>query len=183
MFFLILDNEEAVNGGHAVQELDASVGAEFAKQRAALRPLHKAERDKVPDELRRRTSAAPSQLPRLGGERESSQGRIRVQNEIRPILEAVLASVDYLQSSIIYLLSYSSYKMISQYTWPNFRGGSDREGTKIIIDECQHSKDVKYGHTKIFIRSPRTLFSLENYRNDLLPGIVILIQKTWRGRG
>lgn len=71
--------------------------------------------------------------------------------------------------------------MISQYTWPNFRGGSDREGTKIILDECKHSADVKYGHTKIFIRSPRTLFSLENYRNELIPGIVTLIQKTWRG--
>lgn len=71
--------------------------------------------------------------------------------------------------------------MISQYTWPNFRSGSDKDGTKVIIDECAHSGDVKYGHTKIFIRSPRTLFALEKDRNDLIPGIVTLIQKTWRG--
>lgn len=73
------------------------------------------------------------------------------------------------------------YKMISQYTWPNFRTGSDKDGTKVIIDECNFSNDVKYGHTKIFLRSPKTLFALESARNNLIPGIVTLIQKTWRG--
>lgn len=74
------------------------------------------------------------------------------------------------------------YKMISQFTWPNFRGGSDRDGTKVIMDEHGFSSDVKYGHTKIFIRSPRTLFALEHARNELIPGIVTLIQKVWRGK-
>ena len=51
--------------------------------------------------------------------------------------------------------------MISQYTWPNFRGGSDKDGVKMMMEEKGFAHDVQYGHTKIFIRSPRTLFALE----------------------
>lgn len=72
--------------------------------------------------------------------------------------------------------------MISQFTWPNFKAGSDKDGTKVIMDENGFSNDVKYGHTKLFIRSPRTLFALESARNELIPSIVTLIQKTWRGK-
>lgn len=71
--------------------------------------------------------------------------------------------------------------MISKFTWPNFRGGSDKEGTRVLIQEQGFQEDVKYGHTKIFIRSPRTLFELEQARAKLIPGIVILLQKQWRG--
>lgn len=73
------------------------------------------------------------------------------------------------------------YKMISQYTWPNFRSGSDKDGVRTLMDEKGFSDDVKYGHTKIFIRSPQTLFALEKARSDLIPSIVILLQKQWRG--
>lgn len=70
--------------------------------------------------------------------------------------------------------------MITSYTWPNY-SGLDRDGVKIIMDQNNFSNDVRYGKTKIFIRSPRTLFALETTRNNLIPGIVTLIQKTWRG--
>ncbi|KAK7866208.1 hypothetical protein R5R35_001420 [Gryllus longicercus] len=73
------------------------------------------------------------------------------------------------------------YKMISQFTWPNFHAGSDKDGTRVLIDELRFSSDVRYGHTKIFIRSPRTLFALEKARNEIIPGIVVLLQKQWRG--
>lgn len=73
------------------------------------------------------------------------------------------------------------YKMISQFTWPNFRSGNAKDGTKVIMDEHGFGNDVKYGYTKIFIRSPKTLFALESARNELIPGIVTLIQKVWRG--
>ncbi|KMQ97753.1 myosin-ia-like isoform x1 protein [Lasius niger] len=73
------------------------------------------------------------------------------------------------------------YKMISQYTWPNFRGGNDKDGVRTLMEEKNFSNDVKYGHTKIFIRSPQTLFALEKARSDLIPGIVVLLQKQWRG--
>lgn len=51
--------------------------------------------------------------------------------------------------------------MISQYTWPNFRGERDMDGVRTLMNEKHFSDDVKYGHTKIFIRSPQTLFALE----------------------
>ncbi|XP_069680956.1 unconventional myosin ID isoform X2 [Periplaneta americana] len=73
------------------------------------------------------------------------------------------------------------YKMISQFTWPNFRAGSDKDGTRVLIEERKFAHDVKYGNTKIFIRSPATLFALETARSELIPGIVILLQKLWRG--
>ncbi|KAG0729962.1 Myosin-IA [Chionoecetes opilio] len=76
---------------------------------------------------------------------------------------------------------YCRYKMISQYTWPNFHGGTDHEGTKILVEEQGFTSDVKYGKTKIFVRSPQTLFALEQARAKLIPGIVIFLQKMWRG--
>lgn len=79
------------------------------------------------------------------------------------------------------LFIFYRYKMISQFTWPNFRSGNDKDGVKVIMDERGYSNDVRYGKTKIFIRSPKTLFELENARNLLIPEIVTLIQKTWRG--
>lgn len=72
------------------------------------------------------------------------------------------------------------YKMISEFTWPNFRG-TDKDGTRVLIEEKGFAQDVKYGKTKIFIRSPHTLFALENMRAELIPGIVTLLQKQWRG--
>uniref|UniRef100_A0A2R5LJZ3 Putative myosin class ii heavy chain n=1 Tax=Ornithodoros turicata TaxID=34597 RepID=A0A2R5LJZ3_9ACAR len=73
------------------------------------------------------------------------------------------------------------YKMITQFTWPNFYGGSEQEGCRVIIDELGFGKDVKYGKTKIFIRSPQTLSRLENERLNIIPRIVIFLQKMWRG--
>lgn len=50
--------------------------------------------------------------------------------------------------------------MISGFTWPNYNC-SDKDATRALIDENNFSDDVKYGKTKLFIRSPQTLFSLE----------------------
>lgn len=72
------------------------------------------------------------------------------------------------------------YKMISEYTWPNFRG-TDRDGVQVLLNEHKFNKDVEFGRTKIFIRSPQTLFELERKRNDMIPSIVILLQKQVRG--
>jgi myosin-1 len=61
------------------------------------------------------------------------------------------------------------YKMISQFTWPNFRAGSDKDGTRVLVEEQKFGHDVKYGNTKIFIRSPATLFALEKVRFLCIP--------------
>lgn len=72
------------------------------------------------------------------------------------------------------------YKMLTQYTWPNY-DGEDTEGVRRIIEEQNLSHDVEYGKTKIFIRTPRTIFLLEEERSKLIPALVIFLQKLWRG--
>jgi len=73
------------------------------------------------------------------------------------------------------------YKMISQFTWPNFHGGDAEEGSRVLLEDRQLIKDVTFGKTKVFVRSPSTLFELEKARSQLIPGIVIFLQKMCRG--
>ncbi|XP_059159355.1 unconventional myosin-Id-like [Physella acuta] len=72
------------------------------------------------------------------------------------------------------------YKMICKKTWPNFHG-QVTDGVKTIIDTLGFSSDVKYGKSKIFIRSPQTLFSLEQARDAKIPSIVLCLQRHARG--
>lgn len=72
------------------------------------------------------------------------------------------------------------YKCTTKATWPNFKG-LDIDGVKTIINQFNYNDDVKYGKSKIFIRSPQTLFALEEARDRSLPKIIIFMQKMWRG--
>ena len=57
------------------------------------------------------------------------------------------------------------YKMISGVTWPNYYGnGGNQMACRELINEKGFDKDVKYGKTKIFIRSPQTIVKLEQQR-------------------
>ncbi|XP_010710618.1 unconventional myosin-Ig isoform X2 [Meleagris gallopavo] len=73
------------------------------------------------------------------------------------------------------------YKMTCEYTWPNHLMATDREATQTLMEQHGFQDDVAYGHTKVFIRTPRTLFCLEQERAQLIPIIVLLLQKAWRG--
>ncbi|NXW81913.1 MYO1G protein, partial [Alopecoenas beccarii] len=73
------------------------------------------------------------------------------------------------------------YKMTCEYTWPNHLMASDREATQALLEQHGFQDDVAYGHTKVFIRTPRTLVCLEQARAQLIPIIVLLLQKAWRG--
>ena len=53
--------------------------------------------------------------------------------------------------------------MLCKDTWPNPRG-SDRDGTQAILKSQNLDGDVTYGKTKIFIKSPETVFHLEEVR-------------------
>lgn len=76
------------------------------------------------------------------------------------------------------------YKMTCEYTWPNHLMASDREATQALLEQHGFQDDVAYGHTKVFIRTPRTLFCLEQERAQLIPIIVLLLQKVGaRGTG
>lgn len=79
-----------------------------------------------------------------------------------------------------YTIFLQRYKMLTARTWPNFRG-AEIDGVKVILQDQGLSKDVTYGHTKLFVQSPQSLFKLEEAREAHLPQIVIFLQKIWRG--
>uniref|UniRef100_A0A8C3UBV1 Unconventional myosin-Ia n=1 Tax=Catharus ustulatus TaxID=91951 RepID=A0A8C3UBV1_CATUS len=68
------------------------------------------------------------------------------------------------------------YKMLSRRTWPRWNGG-DRYGAGLAFP----AEELAFGHTKIFIRSPRTLFDLERQRQERVSELATLIQKMFRG--
>ncbi|XP_039952854.1 unconventional myosin ID [Bactrocera tryoni] len=107
----------------------------------------------------------------------------RVQHQVRYL--GLLENVRVRRAGFVHRQRYDKfllrYKMISQYTWPNFRAGTDRDGVRVLLEEKGFGSDVKYGHTKVFIRSPKTLFALEQQRNEMIPHIVTLLQKQVRG--
>lgn len=67
--------------------------------------------------------------------------------------------------------------MISEFTWPNHDLGSDKEAVKRLLQGCGFDHDVAYGKTKVFVRTPRTLFSLEEHRAEMVQRIVLFLQK------
>lgn len=67
--------------------------------------------------------------------------------------------------------------MISEFTWPNHDLPSDKDAVKRLLQGCGFDHDVAYGKTKVFIRTPRTLFNLEDQRTEMLQRIVLFLQK------
>lgn len=108
---------------------------------------------------------------------------VRIEHQIRYL--GLLENVRVRRAGFVHRQRYDKfllrYKMISQYTWPNFKAGNDKDGVKVLVKERGYAHDVKFGQTKIFIRSPQTLFALEKARNDMIPHIVTLLQKQVRG--
>ena len=66
--------------------------------------------------------------------------------------------------------------MIVEKTWPTYKG-LDKDGVTVIVNETGFSEDVKYGRTKLFIRTPRTVFDLEKRRAEILPKLVLFLQR------
>lgn len=73
------------------------------------------------------------------------------------------------------------YKMTCEYTWPNHLLGSDRAAVSALLEQHGLQGDVAFGHSKLFIRSPQTLVTLEQSRARLIPIIVLLLQKVRPG--
>lgn len=69
------------------------------------------------------------------------------------------------------------YKMTCEYTWPHHLMSSDREAVEMIVNQHGFKDDVEYGKTKLFVRTPRSLFSLEQERAALIPILVLFLQK------
>lgn len=73
------------------------------------------------------------------------------------------------------------YKMISDKTWPNHKFRDSREACQAIITSKNFDSDVIYGRSKIFIRSPQSIVTLETERNYYVGLIIVFLQKVWRG--
>ena len=67
--------------------------------------------------------------------------------------------------------------MLCAKTWPLFKGQNDKDGVKIIIDEKKFQSDCQFGKSKLFIKSPQTVFGLEQAREQHIPVIVTVLQK------
>lgn len=67
--------------------------------------------------------------------------------------------------------------MISEFTWPNHDLPSDKDAVRRLLQGCGFDHDVAYGKTKVFVRTPRTLFSLEEQRAEMVQRIVLFLQK------
>ena len=66
--------------------------------------------------------------------------------------------------------------MLVEKTWPKYKG-LDKDGVSVIIKETDFSEDVKYGRTKLFIRTPKTVFELEKMRAEIVPKLVLFLQR------
>ncbi|XP_067934572.1 unconventional myosin-Id-like [Watersipora subatra] len=96
----------------------------------------------------------------------------------------LLENVKVRRAGFAYRMPYdrflARYKMLSPDTWPTFHG-DPREGCRIILTKEGFLDDVQYGNTKLFIKTPQTVFTLESHRASRIPPIVVFLQRYWRG--
>lgn len=72
------------------------------------------------------------------------------------------------------------YKVTCKETWPSYHGNVT-QATEVICNRHNLARDVAFGKTKVFIRSPQTLTFLEQERVKQLPYVVTTIQRFTRG--
>uniref|UniRef100_A0A8C9BP40 Unconventional myosin-Ia n=1 Tax=Phocoena sinus TaxID=42100 RepID=A0A8C9BP40_PHOSS len=112
---------------------------------------------------------------------EFSSELVAVQSRYLGLLENVRVR----RAGYAYRQAYGSflerYRLLSRSTWPHWDGG-DREGVEKVLGELSvSSEEMAFGKTKIFIRSPKTLFYLEDKRRLRIHQLATLIQKMYRG--
>lgn len=95
-------------------------------------------------------------------------------NDLNKVINLLTHSAHFFMQT---LCPSSRYKMISEFTWPNHDLPSDKDAVKRLLQGCGFDHDVAYGKTKVFIRTPRTLFSLEEQRAEMVQRIVLFLQK------
>ncbi|XP_060108849.1 unconventional myosin-Ia-like isoform X2 [Heteronotia binoei] len=72
------------------------------------------------------------------------------------------------------------YKMLCKETWPHWNGSAG-DGVQTLLGSLPiDPKELAYGHTKIFIRTPALLFDLEDRRQRRVQELAALIQATYR---
>lgn len=74
------------------------------------------------------------------------------------------------------------YKCLSKQTWPKYNGTA-KDGVQILVNELKYDKnEYRMGKTKIFIRSPKTLFDTEDAFQRKKHDLASKIKAVWRGR-
>ncbi|XP_075148090.1 myosin 95E [Haematobia irritans] len=73
------------------------------------------------------------------------------------------------------------YKLLSSKTWPHYRGGTCVEGIALIIRNLPlPSAEFTIGTKNVFVRSPRTVYELEQFRKGRMHDLATLIQAQFR---
>jgi len=72
------------------------------------------------------------------------------------------------------------YHMISKSTWPKWKGDARSGAQEIMNSLGVHKDEFRLGKTKIFIRNPKTLFLLEDKREQEMPRLVGIMQRSIR---
>ena len=81
----------------------------------------------------------------------------------------------------LYEQALAMYKMLSTSTWPVWNG-RPKDGVKEVLKSIgKHSEDFSMGRSKVFIRSPKTVFELEELRRKRVEEIATFIQRMYRG--
>lgn len=81
-----------------------------------------------------------------------------------------------------YEMFLNRYKSLCKDTWPNYNG-SAKDGVNVLVKSLNYKNDeYKMGKTKIFIRSPTTLFATEDAFQKKKHELVSKIKALWRGR-
>jgi len=70
------------------------------------------------------------------------------------------------------------YRVICPDIWPTYQGGSDQDAAVLILKTVQGlgSDGFKTGRTKIFIKAPQTISTLEEERERHFPRMATIIQ-------
>lgn len=72
------------------------------------------------------------------------------------------------------------YKMLSLKTWPYSRLPAVQSIQYLLHDLPIPAAEFAFGTTKMFIRSPRSVYELEEFRRQRLNDIAVIIQCIWK---
>ncbi|XP_032579244.1 unconventional myosin-Ia isoform X2 [Drosophila sechellia] len=82
---------------------------------------------------------------------------------------------------LLHVKFFHRYKLLNSLTWPHFHGGSQVEGIALIIRNLPlPSAEFTIGTKNVFVRSPRTVFELEQFRRLRISELAVLIQTMFR---
>uniref|UniRef100_A0A1I7YKF9 Myosin motor domain-containing protein n=1 Tax=Steinernema glaseri TaxID=37863 RepID=A0A1I7YKF9_9BILA len=106
----------------------------------------------------------------------------RVEHQVRYL--GLLENVRVRRAGFAYRMGYERfvqrYKLTCDETWPNPRFGSPRDNTKLILRRLGLLDDCEMGRSKVFMRSPQSLFALEEARQAKMNYVVVFLQKMVR---